>query len=40
VEFCAKYDEISFDADYKSEPLSTFEPMVHKLLTKAWTPPK
>jgi predicted HD phosphohydrolase len=40
VEFCAKYDEVSFDPDYKSEPLSTFEPMVGKLLTKAWTPPK
>lgn len=40
VEFCAKYDEVSFDQDYKNEPLSTFEPMVRKLLTKAWTPPK
>jgi predicted HD phosphohydrolase len=40
IEFCAKYDEVSFDPDYRSEPLSTFEPMVGKLLTKAWTPPK
>jgi predicted HD phosphohydrolase len=39
VEFCAKYDEISFDPDYVSEPLSTFEPMVRRLLAKAWTPP-
>ena len=30
VEFCAKYDEISFDPDYKNEPLSTFEPMVRR----------
>ena len=40
VEFCAKYDEISFDPRYRNEPLSTFEPMVRRLLSKAWTPPK
>ena len=28
IEFCAKYDEVSFDPAYKNEPLSTFEPMV------------
>ncbi len=39
VEFCAKYDEVSFDPDYKNEPLTTFEPMVRRLLTKAWSPP-
>jgi predicted HD phosphohydrolase len=39
VEFCAKYDEVSFDADYVNEPLSVFEPMVRRVLTKAWTPP-
>ncbi len=39
VEFCARYDEVSFDPAYKNEPLSTFEPMVRRLLTKAWTPP-
>ena len=39
VEFCAKYDEVSFDPDYKNEPLATFEPMVRRLLIKAWTPP-
>ena len=40
VEFCAKYDEVSFDPAYRNEPLSTFEPMVRRLLAKAWTPPK
>jgi predicted HD phosphohydrolase len=39
VEFCAKYDEISFDPDYKNEPLATFEPMVRRVLAKDWTPP-
>lgn len=38
VEFCAKYDEVAFDADYKSEPMSTFEPMVRKLLgSREWS---
>lgn len=40
VEFCAKYDEISFDPDYQNEPLATFEPMVRRVLSKEWTPPK
>jgi predicted HD phosphohydrolase len=40
VEFCAKYDEVSFDPRYPNEPLSTFEPMVRKLLAKAWVPPQ
>lgn len=40
VEFCAKYDEISFDPAYRNEPIKTFEPMVRQLLSKAWTPPK
>jgi predicted HD phosphohydrolase len=39
VEFCAKYDEISFDPDYQNEPLATFEPMVRQVLAKDWTPP-
>ncbi|MGE0259558.1 MAG: HD domain-containing protein [Alphaproteobacteria bacterium] len=39
VEFCAKYDEISFDPDYRNEPLSTFEPMVRRLLQKQWVAP-
>lgn len=38
VEFCAKYDEVAFDPDYRSEPMSTFEPMVRKLLgSKKWS---
>lgn len=39
VEFCAKYDEVSFDPAYENEPLSTFEPMVRRLLKKDWTAP-
>jgi len=40
AEFCALYDEVSFDPDYASEPMSTFEPMVRRLLHKDWSPPK
>ena len=40
VEFCAKYDEVSFDPSYRNEPLSTFKPMVQRVLTKVWTPPR
>ena len=39
VEFCARYDEVSFDPEYESEPMSTFEPMVRRVLHKEWTPP-
>jgi predicted HD phosphohydrolase len=39
-EFCALYDEVSFDAAYPSEPMSTFEPMVRRVLSKDWTPPR
>jgi len=39
VEFCAKYDEISFDPDYENEPISTFEPMVRQLFQKSWVAP-
>jgi predicted HD phosphohydrolase len=39
VEFCAKYDEVSFDPDYRSEPIETFEPMVRRILAKDWAPP-
>jgi predicted HD phosphohydrolase len=39
AEFCACYDEVSFDPDYPSEPMSTFEPMVRRILAKRWTPP-
>jgi predicted HD phosphohydrolase len=34
AEFCAKYDQVAFDADYKSEPLEYFEPLLRaKLVT-------
>jgi predicted HD phosphohydrolase len=39
VDFCAKYDEVSFDPAYRNEPLSTFEPMVRRILDKQWLPP-
>ena len=39
AEFRARYDEVSFDPAYKSEPLSTFGPIVRRLLAKAWAPP-
>lgn len=29
-EFCAKYDSVAFDPDYKSEPLEHFEPLIRK----------
>ncbi len=31
AEFCEKYDQAAFDADYESMPLEAFEPMVMKL---------
>ncbi len=39
AEFCALYDEVSFDADYDTEPMSTFEPMVRRVLSRDWSPP-
>ena len=39
VDFCARWDEVSFDPEYDNEPLSTFEPMVRRLLGKPWRPP-
>jgi len=27
-EFCARYDQVAFDPDYRSEPLEHFEPLV------------
>jgi predicted HD phosphohydrolase len=32
VDFCALYDQNSFDPDYDSEPLAFFEPMVRRVL--------
>jgi predicted HD phosphohydrolase len=31
-EFCAKYDQVAFDADYRSEPLEHFESLVRSRL--------
>jgi predicted HD phosphohydrolase len=31
-EFCAKYDQVAFDSDYRSEPLEHFEPLVRARL--------
>ena len=33
-EFCAKYDQAAFDADYDTLPLSFFEPMVRRVMAK------
>lgn len=40
VEFCARYDEVSFDPDYQAEPLSRFVPLLRRVLHKEWTPPQ
>jgi predicted HD phosphohydrolase len=32
AEFCAKYDQTAFDADYRSNPLEHYEPLVRELL--------
>jgi predicted HD phosphohydrolase len=37
VDFCANYDQNSFDPAYDWEPLSFFEPMVHRVLAKPRT---
>jgi predicted HD phosphohydrolase len=38
-EFCANWDQSSFDPSYPSEPLEAFEPLVRKIFTrKAWDP--
>ncbi|MFT6563889.1 MAG: putative HD phosphohydrolase [Actinomycetes bacterium] len=39
AEFCALYDEVSFDPDYANEPVETFIPMVHRVLGMQWSPP-
>lgn len=31
--FCAKYDQVSFDPDYETMPLSVFEPIVRRVVT-------
>jgi predicted HD phosphohydrolase len=37
-EFCAKYDQVAFDASYQSEPLEHFEPLVRERLVHQDTP--
>lgn len=39
AEFCALYDEVSFDPDYPHEPVEIFAPMVRRVLAKKWEPP-
>ena len=34
VKFCHDYDQVSFDPDYPSEPLSFFQPMVERVFAK------
>jgi predicted HD phosphohydrolase len=33
-DFCANWDQCSFDPDYQWEPLSTFEPLVRRIFTR------
>ena len=33
-DFCAKYDQCSFDPDYQWEPLATFEPVLRSVFTR------
>jgi predicted HD phosphohydrolase len=39
AEFCARYDEVSFDPEYVNEPLEFFAPMVRRVLSRQWVPP-
>jgi predicted HD phosphohydrolase len=34
VRFCERWDQAAFDPDYPSEPIATFEPMVHEVFTR------
>lgn len=34
VNFCERWDQASFDPEYPSEPISTFEPMVYEIFTR------
>ncbi len=39
TDFCERWDQASFDPDYESEPLDTFEPMVREVFArKAYDP--
>ena len=34
ADFCEKWDQASFDPDYPTEPIDTFVPLVHEVLTR------
>ena len=34
AEFCAKYDQTAFDANYDTAPLEFFEPMVRRVMAR------
>jgi len=34
ADFCELYDQNSFDKDYKSEPMSTFVPMIERVMSR------
>ena len=34
VDFCARWDQLSFDPDYPTKPLAYFEPMVRELFAR------
>ncbi len=41
VEFCAKWDQMAFDPNYDTMPLTAFEPAVHRIFARApWTTSK
>ncbi|MDE2347685.1 MAG: HD domain-containing protein [Gammaproteobacteria bacterium] len=38
-DFCANWDQNSFDPDYPSDPLESFEPLVNRIFSRtAWDP--
>jgi predicted HD phosphohydrolase len=39
VDFTTNWDEVSFDPDYPSEPMSTFDPIVRRVIPTEWSPP-
>ena len=38
VDFCANWDQCSFDPGYRSEPLSAFEPLLRRIFTRPKQP--
>jgi predicted HD phosphohydrolase len=39
-DFCANWDQCSFDPDYPTEPMATFEPLVRRIFTRAAHDPR